>query len=102
MLRADDLRCGDTVHGAAQLDVHQHQIGMELLRQGDRVFTRPCLRGHLVTHVVQLQADIVCNNGFVFNQKNGSWTHQMGFPGGRVAFQVWMQRYVDAATAGIR
>jgi len=78
LLRTDGLRRRNAVHGAAQLNIHQHQIGLQLCRQRDRLLCGAGLCRHTIAHALQLQSDVVCNQRFVFNQENGRRTHQKG------------------------
>jgi hypothetical protein len=69
-LRANGLRGGHAVHAAGQLNVHQHQIRLQLPGQLNRLLTTGGVAYRLKTQLPQLHGNVHGNNHLVFNNEN--------------------------------
>ena len=72
----DRLGRGDAIHFTRQLDIHQHQVGPQLVGQ-DEGFLSPWRLGHrLIAQERQLLGDVPGHDGFVFHNENSRLTHE--------------------------
>ena len=89
---ADLGRRVDAIHGASQLDVHQHQIGTQFTGQQHGLLATLGMGHRLVAEAGELQLDVACHDGLVFDDKD-AW------PGGGVAHDggVSLTKWVSGA-----
>ncbi len=71
----DRLGRGDAVHFTRQVDIHQHQVGAQLVGQGEGLLS-PWRLGHrLIAQERQLLGDVPGHDGFAFHDENSRLTH---------------------------
>ncbi len=72
---ANLLRRRDAIQRAGQPNIHQHELRMQVVRQGERLLAVPGTPGNNIPQALQLDSQIRCHDGFVFHNKNSCTGH---------------------------